>query len=157
MGEYTTAVDMAYQLKLGRNSLFYKRIFCGPLIGNHQKIDDVFSVSLQLSLLTGAYLCILLSFWCRGFVRAALNLLGTLITALMFIVMADYAPVSYVPKLIVYYEWSLVLSWLAFVAFVTDCCLDKYTYEVKPLDWLSSCMNMTWLRLTLGMDISNVS
>lgn len=97
-----------------------------------------------------------MSFWCGGFIRATLNLLGTLIASLMFIIMADYAPLSYVPKVITYYEWTLGISWIAFMAFVIDCCLEKYTNDVRPFDWLSSCMNMTWLRLSLGMDISNV-
>lgn len=103
---------------------------------------------------SGANIFILLSFWCSDYARATLNLLGTFVTAIMFIAFAEYAPFAYVPRLVHYYEATLILSWLVFVVFVVNCCLQKYSHKYSaPCDLVLEIMNISWIRTLLGIDL----
>lgn len=58
--------------------------------------------------------------------------------------------------LVKYYQISLYLSWLAFFLFIVTCWVEKITTKIQPFDWLARCMQFTWLRLLIGLDIPNV-
>lgn len=101
---------------------------------------------------------ILLSFWCSGgYARVTLNLLGTFIAAIMFMAFAEYAPFAYVPRLVHYYEATLVLSWLAFIGFVVNNCLEKYAEQFSaPYDVVLEMMSIAWIRMLLAIDLVNI-
>ncbi|XP_037032666.1 uncharacterized protein LOC119071739 [Bradysia coprophila] len=132
-GQYP--IEIVYRLRLKRSTLFYSKVFCGPLLAS--------------------FTFILLSFWTKRFVRASLNLTGMFILAVMCAVSMDYAPKSYVPRILKYYEISLYLSWIAFLLFIVTCWVERSTSKIRPFDWLARCMQFTWLRMLIGLDIPN--
>lgn len=97
------------------------------------------------------------SFWSSGYGRAGITLISYLIAAVMMIVLVDYAPNSYVPQLVHYYEYTLVLSSFAFVLFVLDRCLDDYAPQCLPYGWLTRCMASASIRMAFGLDDPLVS
>lgn len=65
----------------------------------------------------------------------------------MFAVVADHAPLTYIPVLVQYYQAALVLSWLSFLLFVIERCLEKYPPESEPWQWLKKIVQMSLFRL----------
>ncbi|KAJ6645370.1 Neuronal acetylcholine receptor subunit alpha-9-I [Pseudolycoriella hygida] len=128
-------VQLVYKLHLKRATLFYNKIFYGPLI-----------VSFAF---------ILVSFWTKHFLRAGLNLTGMLILNVMFTISMDYSPKSYVPQILKFYQISIYLSWFAFLLFIVTGWVERVTSKIQPFDWLAKCMQFTWLRLLVGLDIPN--
>lgn len=92
--------DVAYRLRLRRNSTFYVRVFVGPLLTVHAML--------------------LASFCCCGRLRSALCALSIVVTVAVLLAAGEYAPNSYVPRLVRWYEASMWLAWVACVLLVVD-------------------------------------
>ena len=133
----TVGLPIVYMLDFSRNSFFYQKIFCAPLFA--------------------AYAFMVLSLMVNGFLRAALNLVGTFVSSIMFIILAEYGPNSYVPKLVRYYQATLILSCVAFILYILNVFLQTTTIMVvKPYSVLSRIIEMKWLRFMLAMDVNTV-
>lgn len=74
----------------------------------------------------------------------------------MFLIIAEYGPNSYVPKLVRYYEGTLILTALSLTLFIMDKCLKAYTINAKPNKWIVWMINAKGVRFWLGLDVTSV-
>lgn len=79
-------------------------------------------------------------------------MLSYLMSALMMLLLMDYAPNTYVPRLVKFYELTLCLSFLAVVLFVVDRCIDVYLAHCQPYGWITRCLALGSARMIFGLE-----
>lgn len=79
-------------------------------------------------------------------------MIGYFVAAIMMLILMDFAPKNYVPRLVKYYELTLCLSFLAILLVVLDRCMEAYTTQRQPYGWITRCLASGSFRMIFGLD-----
>uniref|UniRef100_A0A182JN83 Neurotransmitter-gated ion-channel ligand-binding domain-containing protein n=2 Tax=Anopheles atroparvus TaxID=41427 RepID=A0A182JN83_ANOAO len=99
-----------------------------------------------------ANLLIYISFLVDGRSRLLLNSLGLIVLLNTFLSMSVVVPGGEIPKIYVFFQWSLIFYSISSILFVVDLWLKRSRATLAPGSWLNRVISYPALRYALAMD-----
>ncbi|XP_035898664.1 neuronal acetylcholine receptor subunit beta-2-like [Anopheles stephensi] len=125
-----------------------------PMLEMHIEMvrkSDIHSVSIYPSYFV-ANLLISISFLVDGRSRLLLNSLGLIVLLNSFLSLSVIVPRAGVPKIYIYFQWSLVFYALSSILFVIELWLKRTRANISPGSWIARTISFPALRYALAMD-----
>lgn len=129
--------ELIIQVKLKRNSAFYRNVFYAPA-----KVIEILFI---------------LTFFLEGNQRSSVNLVALLVSFMGLIFIAKFSPISYVPDIVISYQVLLIFCTIAYLLHIYLKWLTKYPPQKPPSDCTLIIINNSILRLILGIRHIDVS
>uniref|UniRef100_A0A1S4H4F3 Uncharacterized protein n=2 Tax=Anopheles gambiae TaxID=7165 RepID=A0A1S4H4F3_ANOGA len=113
--------------------------------------SDIHSVSIYPSYFV-ANLLISISFLSDGRSRLLLNSLGLIVLLNTFLSLSVIVPRAGVPKIYLFFEWSLVFYTISSIFFAIELWLKRTRTNIPPGSWIGRVISFPALRFALAMD-----
>ncbi|XP_053659420.1 uncharacterized protein LOC128708466 [Anopheles marshallii] len=125
-----------------------------PILELHIEMSrksDIHSVSIHPSYFVGNLL-ISISFLVDGRSRLLLNSLGLIVLLNAFLSLSAIVPRTGVPKLYIFFQWSLVFYSMSTILFVIEMWLKKMRANIPSDSWIGRIISFRAVRFVLAMD-----
>ncbi|XP_058128247.1 neuronal acetylcholine receptor subunit alpha-5-like [Anopheles ziemanni] len=125
-----------------------------PVLGLHIMMDrksEIHSSSIYPTYFV-ANLLICISFLTEGRSRLLLNSLGLIVLLHSFLNLSTVVPPGGIPKIYIFFQWTLVFYVVSSVFFVIDLWLKRSRATLAPGSWLNRVISFPALRYALAMD-----